>query len=252
MLALVGPETRLAASLARGTSRRTKKRTPERRTVRGDLSVRASQTRWTLDGADCPRAESGEILDESKSSQCPVRPIDITDYCEVRVGETSLMRGGSRVFFFFVADATPSPPPFSPASLLAFPKRVRRAREKRADDSGSRKSLCFATARAIRQTHDGHGFEMLDAKFEAKGDHLFVSNVAPASLKRDRKLFVSGVYSFLSELERHFFPGPGDDEHGVFVNGERVPVFGQWSLEPGSVLRIGEREWRVAKTEKKA
>ena len=92
---------------------------------------------------------------------------------------------------------------------------------------------------------------MLDAKFEAKGDHLFVSNVAPASLKRDRKLFVSGVYSFLSELERHFFPGPGDDEHGVFVNGERVPVFGQWSLEPGSVLRIGEREWRVAKTEKK-
>lgn len=100
MLALVGTETRLAASLARGTSRRTKKRTPERRTVRGDLSVRASQTRWTLDGADCPRAESGEILDESKSSQCPVRPIDITDYCEVRVGETSLMRGGSRVFCF--------------------------------------------------------------------------------------------------------------------------------------------------------
>ena len=100
MLALVGTETRLAASLARGTSRRTKKRTPERRTVRGDLSVRASQTRWTLDGADCPRAESGEILDESKSSQCPVRPIDITDYCEVRVGETSMMRGGSRVFFF--------------------------------------------------------------------------------------------------------------------------------------------------------
>jgi hypothetical protein len=76
---------------------------------------------------------------------------------------------------------------------------------------------------------------MLDAKFEAKGDHLFVSNVARTS-----------------ELERHFFPGPGDDEHGVFVNGERVPVFGQWSLEPGSVLRIGEREWRVAKTEKKA
>jgi hypothetical protein len=93
---------------------------------------------------------------------------------------------------------------------------------------------------------------MLDAKFEAKGDHLFVSNVAPASLGRDRKLFVSGVYSFLSELERHFFPGPGDDEHGVFVNGERVPVFGQWSLEPGSVLRIGDHEWRVAKTEKEA
>lgn len=98
MLALVGTETRLAASLARGTSLRTKKRTPERRTVRGDLSVRASRARWTLDGTDCPRAESGEILDESKSHQCPVRPIDITDYCEVRVGETRDARTTSRSF----------------------------------------------------------------------------------------------------------------------------------------------------------
>ena len=90
---------------------------------------------------------------------------------------------------------------------------------------------------------------MLDAKFEAKGDHLFVSNIAPASLQRDKKLFVAGAFSFLSELERHFFPAPGDDEHGVFVDGERVPVFGKWSLEPGAVLRIGDHEWQVEKIE---
>ena len=130
-----------------------------------------------------------------------------------------------------------------------------------ADFSLPRFSPAFSSARTgkthanprpacvIRQTHEGKGFEMLDAKFEAKGDHLFVSNIAPASLRRDKKLFVAGAFSFLSELERHFFPAPGDDEHGVFVDGERVPVFGKWSLEPGAVLRIGDHEWRVEKIE---
>ena len=227
MLALVGAEARLAASFARGAKTR-------RRTVRGDLAVRASRARWTLDGTDCPRTESGEIVDESKLRQCPVRPIDITDYCEVRVGET---RGNADdADFFRLTFRRPRP---LALSLLARIARTRGPTEPRES----------TTARAISQTHEGHGFEMMDAKFEAKGDHLFVSNIAPASLGRDKKLFVAGVYSFLSELERHFFPDPGDDEHGVFVDGERVPVFGQWSLEPGAGLRIGDHEWRVEKIE---
>lgn len=101
MLALVGAEARLAASVSLLTSRRSKTRTSRRRTVRGDLAVRASYARWTLDGTDCPRAESGEILDESKlHHQCPLRPIDITDYCEVRAGEPLRKRKSGRCHLF--------------------------------------------------------------------------------------------------------------------------------------------------------
>jgi len=128
MLALVGAEARLAASVSLLTSRRSKTRTSRRRTVRGDLAVRASHARWTLDGTDCPRAESGEILDESKlHHQCPLRPIDITDYCEVRAGEP-LGRGKADDVTFF---ADFSLPRFSPAFSSARTGKHARIRDRR-------------------------------------------------------------------------------------------------------------------------